>query len=138
MKTQPALIGPDRAVHLNAEPSIDLHFPLVVKPWHTEHQNSFGLRDTFQDLCFLILRVAVQHESQRIEHFEYSLVKFRLGRVLGLYEVKNLTNIVPRRMLLGRFHHCSHRLASEFFRTERICSWLIVDVQRRTALKLLP
>src|SRR5208283_5275503 len=52
MESQSALVGADGAVHLNAEAAIDLHFATVVKPGDAEHQDAFGLRDTFENFGF--------------------------------------------------------------------------------------
>src|SRR5260370_511233 len=115
MEAQSALVGADGAVHLDAEAAIDLHFTRVIEPGHAEHKDSFGLRDTFQNLGFAILGVAFQHGPQGLEHFEDSLVEFRRGWVFGFDAVENLIGIVRHSVKLGRFHDMTHRLASEFY-----------------------
>src|SRR5208282_2607490 len=64
MEAQSTFIGADGAVHLDTEAAVNLHFALVVKPGHAEHQDSLGLRDPFQDLGFVIFGVAFQHGLQ--------------------------------------------------------------------------
>ena len=113
MEAQSALVGADGAVHLDAEAAIHLHFALVIEPGHAEHKDPFGLGNAFQDLGFVILRVAPQHGLQGLEHFHHGLVEFWFGWVLGFYEVENLSGVVRLTMHLGRFHD-SHRLSSEF------------------------
>src|ERR1035437_9956416 len=94
MEAQSALVRVDGAVHLDAEAAIDLHLARVIEPGHAEHKNPFGLRNTFQNLGFVILRVAPQHGLQGLEHFEYGLVEFWFGWVLGFYDVENLIGVV--------------------------------------------
>ena len=42
VEAQAALVGADRAVHLDAEAAVDLHLALVVQPRHAEHDHALG------------------------------------------------------------------------------------------------
>ena len=64
MKAQPALVGPDGAVHLDAEAAVDLDFPLVVHPGHPEHDDPFRFYDAFEYFRRPVFRMAFQHEGE--------------------------------------------------------------------------
>jgi hypothetical protein len=94
MKTQPAFVRPDRAVHLNAEPAIHMQISLIVAPGNTKHNHPFRFDNTFENFLPLIFRVLLQNERKRIEHFLDSLVKLRFGRVLCLHLGHQLSDII--------------------------------------------
>ncbi len=50
VEAQAALVGADRAVHLDAEAAVDLDLALVVHPRHAEHDHALGLDDPLEDL----------------------------------------------------------------------------------------
>src|SRR5262249_5466477 len=43
MKPQSALVGTDRAVHLDPETAVDLDAALIVLPWNAEHDDALRL-----------------------------------------------------------------------------------------------
>ena len=86
MEAQAALVGADGAVHLDAEAAIDLDVALVVKPGDAEHEDALGFGDALKNPRRDVFRMSLQHEAQRVDHFLYGLVKFRLGRVLRLHQ----------------------------------------------------
>ena len=102
MEAQAALVGADGAVHLNAEAAIDLNVALVVKPRNAEHQDALGLHDALKDAGRDVFRMPLQHQAQRVEHFLYCLVEFRLGGVLGLHQGHNIVDVVARSLNRGR------------------------------------
>ena len=63
MEAQTALVGADGAVHLDAEAAIDLDAALVVKPWHTEHEDALGFGDALKDTGRNVFRVALKNEA---------------------------------------------------------------------------
>ena len=84
VEAQPALVGADRAVHLDAEAAVHADLALVVDPGDAEEDDALGLDDALEDLRVLVLRVAVEHEGERLGDLLDGLVKLGLGRVLGL------------------------------------------------------
>ncbi len=49
MKTQPAFVGPDRAVHFDAEPAVNADLAFVVLPRHAEHDDALRLDHALED-----------------------------------------------------------------------------------------
>merc|ERR1711971_463310 len=49
MKTQSAFVWPNGLVELTTESTIDLHFSLVIHPWHAELKNTFRLAYCWQN-----------------------------------------------------------------------------------------
>ena len=84
MKTQAAFVGPDRAVHLNAEPAVHMQLALVVLPGDAEHDDALRLDDPLDDLRLPIFRMLIEHEGEGLDHFLDRLVELGLRRVLGL------------------------------------------------------
>ena len=81
VEAQAALVGADRAVHLDAEAAVDLDLALVVDPRHAEHELTLGLDDPLEDLGLAVLGVLVEHEGQRLGDLLDGLVE--LGLVPG-------------------------------------------------------
>ncbi len=50
VEAEPALVGPDGAVHLDPEAPIHLHLALIVHPRHPEEDHPLGLDDPLEDL----------------------------------------------------------------------------------------
>ena len=85
MEAQPALVRADRAIHLNAETTIDLDVSFVIEPGNAEHDYAFGFDHAFQNSAFAVFRMPLQNDAQGLKYFLNCLVKFRLGGVLRLY-----------------------------------------------------
>jgi hypothetical protein len=60
MKAQSALVRPDGAVHLDSEPAVHLHLPVIVEPRHAEHQHTLRFNHPFQDSRFLVFGVLLE------------------------------------------------------------------------------
>ena len=118
-------------VHVREMCIRDRHFAAVVEPGHAEHEDAFGLGDALEDFGFMIFGMAFQHGLQGIEDFHDGLVEFGFGWVFGFDEVENLSGVVGRRVLFGRFHNSAHRLASEF-----LCVVQVVKKQDAAELRL--
>ena len=84
MEAQAALVGADRAVHLDAEAAVDADLALVVDPGDAEHDDALGLDDALEDLGVPVLRVAVEHEGERLRDLLHRLVELGLRGVLRL------------------------------------------------------
>ena len=84
MEAETALVGADRAVHLDAESAIDLDFSLVVHPGHTERNDPFRFHHAFENFGGSIFGMPVQHQRKRLDNFLDSLVKFGLAGFFGL------------------------------------------------------
>src|SRR3954469_20856297 len=116
MKTQAALVGPDRAVHLDAEPAVDVQLASVILPRHPEHDHAFRFDDPLDYLRFPIFRMLIEDERKRLDYFLHGLVKLRFARILGLHVGHQSGNIV--------FHDClrnalPHRAAASYCRMTR-------------------
>src|SRR5262249_51017008 len=85
MKSEPAFVGADRAVHLDAEATIDVDLAYVVLPRHAEHDHPLGLDHTLDDFRFAVTRISIQDQRERLDHFLHRLVKLGLARVFGLH-----------------------------------------------------
>src|SRR5208283_5104069 len=101
MEAQAALVGADGAVHLDAEAAIDLDVALVVKPRHAEHKDALGFHNPLQDPGRNVFRMSLENEAQRVEHFLYRLVKFRLSGVLRFHQGHHVVGVVARVLIAG-------------------------------------
>src|SRR5208337_2569362 len=50
MEAQPALVGADGAVHLDAETAVDLNVALIVEPGNAEHEDALWLDNPLQQM----------------------------------------------------------------------------------------
>ena len=82
VEAQTALVRTDGAVHLDAEPALDAHRPLVVEPRHPEQNDALGLDDALEDALAPVLGVSVEHGAQRLCDLGDRLMELRLGGVL--------------------------------------------------------
>ena len=85
MKTQAALVRPDRAVHLDAEPAVHMQFAVVVLPGDAKHDRALRFDDPLDDLRLPIFRMLIEDEGERLDYFLHGLVELRFARVLGLH-----------------------------------------------------
>src|SRR5205085_3006606 len=85
MKTQAALVRPDRAVHLDAEPAVHMQLAVVVLPGDAKHDRALRFNDPLDDLRFPIFRMLIEDEGERLDYFLHGLVELWFARVLGLY-----------------------------------------------------
>lgn len=49
MEAQPALTWPERVVEQYPHATVDLYLPLVVDPWHTEHNHAVRFNEPLKD-----------------------------------------------------------------------------------------
>ena len=85
MKTQPALVGADCAVHLNTKSAINMEAALIVPPRNAKHDHSFRLDDAMQDFLMPIFGVLFENNRKRVDYFLYRLVELGFSRVLRLH-----------------------------------------------------
>ena len=83
MEAQPALVGADGTVELDAEAAVDLHLALVVHPRHAEHHHALRLGQTLEKASLLKLGIGLDHRAQGVEHLGGRLDEFVLGGVLA-------------------------------------------------------
>ena len=81
VEAQPALVGAERGVELDAEAAVDAHIVVVVQPGHTEDDLALRLAETLDQAVVRVMRVLAQHDLQRIQHLGHRLVELRLARV---------------------------------------------------------
>src|ERR1700680_2048584 len=101
MKAKPALVGPDRAVHLHAITAVDLDLAGVVDPRHAKLNHPLGLDDAFENLGVAIIFAALHRRRDRLKNFRDGLEKLRLMRV-SLFD--DLESFLNKR----------HRIAADF------------------------
>jgi hypothetical protein len=102
VEAKPALVGPDRAVHLDPEASVHLHFAAIVHPRNAEHEDALRLRDPLEELRRAVFGMAVENGNQRLEDFLRGLVELGLGRVLRADFVHHVVDVLfGRRRLSG-------------------------------------
>ena len=61
MEADAALVRADRVVELHTISQVDLYFPFVVYPRHTEGENTFRFNQSFDDFSFLEFGMLVVH-----------------------------------------------------------------------------
>ena len=81
MEADTALVGTDRAVHLNAIATVDMDLALVVGPGNTEHDDALRLDHTLKDLEIHQMRIRGDIRCNTFHHLTDSLVKFFFARV---------------------------------------------------------
>ncbi len=93
MEAQPALVGADRARHLDAVAAVHLDLAPVVDPWHAEHDHPLGLDEPLQDLRLHVLGMALEHRRERVDHLLHCLVELVLAGVLRSHVGHQLVRI---------------------------------------------
>ena len=78
VEAQPALVGTDGAVALDAIATIDLHLALVVDPGDAEHDDAFGLDDALEDFRPLVFGMLVEARFERFKNLLHCLVELGL------------------------------------------------------------
>ena len=84
MEAQPALVGPDGAVHLDAETPVDVDLAVVVDPGDPEDDHPLGLGHTLEDLGLAVLGPGIDHRGQARVDLAYGLDELRFTGVLVL------------------------------------------------------
>ena len=93
MEAQAALVGADRAVHLDAEAAVDLDVAAVVLPRHAEHHDALGLDDALEDARAAQIGTARQHEIDALEDLLDGLMELGFGGVPGLYRGQHFLDV---------------------------------------------
>src|SRR5438477_6028404 len=94
MKPQPALVGADRAVHLNAEPAINVEIALIVPPRNAKHDDPLRFDDAMQNFLVPIFGMLFENNRERVDHLLNRLMELRFGRVLRLHLGHQLCNVI--------------------------------------------
>jgi len=85
MEAEPAFVGPDGAVHLDAEPAVYLDLALIVDPGDPENYHPFRLGHALEDLGLPVLPSRVDDRCQAGVHLAHGLQELGLTRVLFLH-----------------------------------------------------
>ena len=94
METKTALVRSDRTVELYTISFIYLNNTVVINPRNTEGDNSFRLNKALQKgNTAVFLLIFVDYYFKRIKNFLYSLMEFRLARVLCYDSLLNFFSI---------------------------------------------
>src|SRR5205807_10636443 len=99
MKSEPAFVRADRAVHLVSEAAIHVDLAGVVLPRHPEHDHAFRLNDAFEDFRFPVARISIHHQGERLDHFLHRLVKLGFARVFGLHLGHQIRSVIFHELL---------------------------------------
>jgi len=94
VEPEAAFVRPDRAVHLHAEASVDVDFALIVGPGNPEHDDPFRLDHAFEDFRAPVLRVALEHQVERLQHLRHGLMELGLRGVLCLHLCNEILNVL--------------------------------------------
>jgi hypothetical protein len=117
VEPQAALVGPDRAVHLDPIAAVDLIGAAIVLPGHTEHHHALGLDESLEDLGAAVLGPALEDQIQRFDDFLHRLMELGLARVLGLHLRHQIAHEV-RAFHVGNGHTSSFsRMCGPFYNT---------------------
>src|SRR6266487_4642397 len=81
MKTQPAFVRTEVAVHLHAKSPVHLDLAFIVNPWNPELNHPLRFDQTFQNLAVSISLVTIDDRPDGFQHFCYRLEKLRLIRI---------------------------------------------------------
>ena len=101
METQTALVGADGVVELDAVAGVDLHFALVVDPYHLEGEHAVGLHDALGNAVGLEFGVLVVGLLHRHEDLTDGLQVLAFAGVLALKLRHNLVYVHSNRYLVG-------------------------------------
>ena len=85
MEAQPALVGTDRAVELDAVTGVDLNPALVIHPRNLKDDGAFRNDHALENLVLLVFRLGLEHLREGAEHFGYALQKL-LFMAVGLLQ----------------------------------------------------
>ena len=83
MEPQSALVGPDRAVHLDAEAAVDLNFAPVVDPRNAEDDDPLRLDQPIENLRLAIGGRALDDRHDRFGDLVNRLNELGLAGILG-------------------------------------------------------
>src|SRR4029434_8014733 len=81
MKTQPAFVRAERAIHLHAKPAVHLDMSFVVDPRNAKLNHSLRFDQTLQNSGVSELLAAVDDWPDRLQHLGHRLKKLRLVTV---------------------------------------------------------
>jgi len=94
MKSQPAFVRPDRAVHLDPEAAVDVNLAGVILPGDAEHDHSFRFDDSLENFRFSVVRISIHHQGERLDYFLHRLVKLGFARVFGLHLGHQIRSVI--------------------------------------------
>ena len=81
MKAETALVGTDRAAHLDPVAAVDVDFSGVVHPGHAEHDHPLGLDHPIQHLGLSVLGMNFEDRPDGLGHLAYGLMELGLARI---------------------------------------------------------
>jgi hypothetical protein len=90
MKTQTSFVRTERAVHLDAEPAIDLNLTFVVDPRNAELDHALWLHQALKNLSVPIFLVTLDDRPDRFQHFGNGLKELRLIWIALFNNFENL------------------------------------------------
>src|SRR6185503_10381517 len=96
-EAQPALVRPDRGVHLDAEATVHLDVAGVVDPRHAEHHDPLGLDDPLEDPCLSVARVPFERQLHRPRDLAHGLMELGLSGVLRSEPGHDAVRVVAHR-----------------------------------------
>ena len=100
METDAALVGADRAVHLDPETAVDVDLAAVIHPGNAENDHPFGLYDALHDLVVQEMGIRLQIRRHAGQYLPHSLMELKLTGVL-----RDQVGHEGLDVLLGKFFH---------------------------------
>src|SRR6516164_2488305 len=92
MKTQPAFIWAEGAIHLHAKPAVHLDLSFVVDPRDAKLNHSLRFDQALQNSGVPELLAAVDDWPDRLQHLRHRLKKLRFVRVTFSDDFENFLN----------------------------------------------
>src|SRR6185369_4078206 len=89
MESEPSLVRPEGAIHLDAKPAVYLDLTLVVDPWNPELNQPLRLNKAFKDLAVPIFFMSLNRGFDGLENFGDRLEKLRLVRIPLFNDLEN-------------------------------------------------
>ena len=82
VESEASLVRADRAVELYTVTLVDAGLAFIINPGNTEHHSTLRFYQSFQKRCCFVLRMSFDNRLDGSQNFSYSLMKFRLIRIL--------------------------------------------------------
>jgi hypothetical protein len=106
MKTQASFVRTERAVHLDAEPAVNLNLAFVIDPGNTELNHPLGFDKALENLSVSILLVTLDDRPDRFKYFGDRLKELRLIRIALFDNFENLLHQAHKGVISAGYFPC--------------------------------
>ena len=80
VKTQPAFVGPQSGIELNAVALVDPHGAGVIHPGDAEQDLALRFKQALHHALTVVAGLGLQHGSKHLQHFLHGLIELGLSR----------------------------------------------------------